>query len=92
MLSCQVDLTSIIREILFENLTRVDTDIPLNYLRSSVEELIELKEKAERARELLSILDRADKVLKDGRKPNSKKNSSISVIRDVLRMRKFVVA
>jgi hypothetical protein len=87
----QTDFTFLLKEILFEKLTSLDIDVPMNYLKLSVEEILELKDKAERARELLSIVDRAKIKLAGDNKPVPKRTSSIQVIQDVLRMRKFVI-
>lgn len=87
----QTDLTYMMREILFDKLTSVDIDVPMNYLRLSVEEILELKEKADRAKELLCILERANDKLEGKSKVAVRKTSSIQVIQDVLRMRKFVI-
>jgi len=87
----QTDFSYLLREILFEKLTAVDIDIPMNYLALSIEEILALKEKADRAKELLSILDRAKEKLSGKTKPVPRRTSSIQVIQDVLRMRKFVV-
>jgi len=87
----QTDFSYLLREILFEKLKHVDIDIPMNYLNLSVEEILALKEKAERAKELLSILDRAKEKLSGKVKAIPRRTSSIQVIQDVLRMRKFVI-
>jgi hypothetical protein len=87
----QVDFQNILREILYAQLTNLDIDVPMNYLRCSIEDLLGFKDKAERAKELLCIVERAEAKRNKVAKAVIKKSSSISVIRDVLKMRKFVV-
>lgn len=87
----ETDLTYMMKNILFYKLRDVDIDIPFNYLSLSIEELMSMKEKADRAKELLAILERAKEKLEDKPKPIVKRQSTIALIRDVLKMRKFVI-
>jgi hypothetical protein len=91
VLACQVDLTRELREILFESLTANDIDIPMNYLKLSVQEILELREKADKGSQILTLLPRTREALVKKAPIKQKMKTSLTVILDVLRMRKFVV-
>lgn len=84
-------MTNVLKEILFDALSSAEVDIPFNYLRFSVQEILELREKADKGSQILTLLSRTKEALakKSSIKPKTK--TSISVILDILRMRKFVV-
>lgn len=91
VLSFEVDAKGILKDIFFDALSRNDIDIPMNYLRLSVDEILDLRDKAEQGGKVLSLLERTMETLTEQR-PAKKLNlkSRISVVHDVLRMRKFV--
>lgn len=90
MLSAQVDLTNVLQDILFDALSDADVDIPFDYLSPSVEDILALKEKADKALMLFDIIPRTKAALIGARAVVPKKKTSISIISDILKMRKFV--
>jgi hypothetical protein len=90
MTAMQMAFKDILIDILFDHFKRLDADLPLNYLSLSVQELLDYGDKMQRSQEIMQIVDRALAKLDKNKKVETAK-SNISVIRDILRMRKFVI-
>jgi hypothetical protein len=79
----------ILKDIFWEHLTPLDTPLPFDYLSLTIDELMVHHDNLQRSLEITEIVKRAfDKINGVKAKPS---RSDISVVRDILRMRKFVV-
>jgi len=87
----QMAFKDILTDILYAHFKRLDVDLPLNYLTLSVQELLDYGDKMQRSQEIMQIVDRAVVKIDKNSKRVEKSKSDISVIKDILRMRKFVI-
>jgi hypothetical protein len=90
VLSAEVDLRNCMKEIFFDALSRAEVDIPFNYLKLEVRELLELRDKADRGSQILTLLNRTKEALITKKPKVTKVKPSLQVLKDILIMRKFV--
>jgi hypothetical protein len=90
VLSAEVDLRTCMKEIFFDALSRAEVDIPFNYLKLEVRELLELRDKADRGSQILTLLNRTKEALITKKPKVTKVKPSLQVLKDILIMRKFV--
>jgi hypothetical protein len=79
----------ILKDIFWRHLVPLDTPLPFDYLSLTIDELMIHHDNLQRSLEIAEINKRAfDKINGIKAKPS---RSDISVVRDILRMRKFVI-
>jgi hypothetical protein len=90
-----VSLQQELIDILYTKLSKLDVDIPMNYLSFSVQELIDIDDKVQRSHEIKELKSRAIVKILKGNKPKPPymqiKKTDLALIRNVLKMRKFVI-
>jgi hypothetical protein len=71
-------------------LTAADVDLPFNYLKLSVEELLVMRDSSEKGSQILTLLPRTKEALIKKGQVKEKTKTALTVVLDVLRMRKLV--